>query len=816
MQHKTNRADTILSLICMLIFLFSALMMLTLGSNDSQYLFLNNFQYLILYVIPVWVLMELSFKLNDKAGRIIRWGMPVVFAIGVCVYLFKTNNLEMITYQMNRIVQNYIMEWDMHYQGTVYNIAGSEIYDVNSAIVLVMVISFFVVTWIALLTRKNVVMGIIPFSVMILEHLVGVSPNNISVILLFAGVLLSNAAGWKKVEFIPVKAEKAIASYMWLLCGAFVILLYIVISVIGSPSDEEIDRRCEEMKLVRNKVVEVVTGIDYEKAVFGEDVEAPEGDGVGEGEGDSLGGLIVDGKVTNETPEYEEKTVMTVTLDKRPKNNVYLKGMHARVFDYEEYEFNNDTVNDIKTDLLMSGYSVDSVYEKIISYAQDTFMRNSNNEKVSEYIQLLNGKIDYKVQQNDVLYLPYFVETVGAPAEPKSDVLYVKAEGVDKITSAPMAIWDIDPDYSKWVKNMEKDFKEEWEFWYELQSYKGALYNLVWQLCDDRGETIVDSMWANVENSKRYNKNGNLLVDTKFKENQAGQIVDSRYDNILNDQRLILANEVKEWLATNKKYSLVLDEEADDDNPIGYFITDGDKGYCVHFASAATGLLNSMGVCARYVTGFVATVDKFVEKNGAYEATVLDSDAHAWVEIYLNGIGWVPFEVTGGYSVDERPEPKAAPTPTNTPSKASPTVTPAAKKGGIYKVGSILRGIFKYSGMVIVIVFAVMIIAALVLYILGRSKSRNKLVQAVKRKRTLYAVRSINRRLYKKLRVRGKILKMSPRDDVFEEILKKTFTSVAESEWERYMCIAKAATFSCGIITEEEMEFCYEIYKKCC
>ena len=66
-----------------------------------------------------------------------------------------------------------------------------------------------------------------------------------------------------------------------------------------------------------------------------------------------------------------------------------------------------------------------------------------------------------------------------------------------------------------------------------------------------------------------------------------------------------------------------------------WFLHDSETGYCVHYATAATILLRCLGVPARYVTGYYTDV---------YEnewTTVTSDDAHAWVEIYLNGIGWL-------------------------------------------------------------------------------------------------------------------------------------------------------------------------------
>lgn len=56
-----------------------------------------------------------------------------------------------------------------------------------------------------------------------------------------------------------------------------------------------------------------------------------------------------------------------------------------------------------------------------------------------------------------------------------------------------------------------------------------------------------------------------------------------------------------------------------------------------------------MGVPARYVTGYAVDTDAIKPYKGVYSGKVLDSDAHAWVEIYVNNIGWIPVEMTAGY-----------------------------------------------------------------------------------------------------------------------------------------------------------------------
>jgi hypothetical protein len=75
--------------------------------------------------------------------------------------------------------------------------------------------------------------------------------------------------------------------------------------------------------------------------------------------------------------------------------------------------------------------------------------------------------------------------------------------------------------------------------------------------------------------------------------------------------------------------------------PLVDFLLGDHAGDCQHFASAATLLLRLTGVPARVVVGFATGVPG---PDGRYN--VRDTDAHAWIEVYFQGIGWVAFNPT--------------------------------------------------------------------------------------------------------------------------------------------------------------------------
>jgi hypothetical protein len=76
--------------------------------------------------------------------------------------------------------------------------------------------------------------------------------------------------------------------------------------------------------------------------------------------------------------------------------------------------------------------------------------------------------------------------------------------------------------------------------------------------------------------------------------------------------------------------------------PLVGFVAQTRSGYCQYFAGAMALMLRYLGVPARVAVGF---------SSGTYDAktgvwTVTDHDAHAWVEAWFRGFGWLPFDPT--------------------------------------------------------------------------------------------------------------------------------------------------------------------------
>lgn len=101
------------------------------------------------------------------------------------------------------------------------------------------------------------------------------------------------------------------------------------------------------------------------------------------------------------------------------------------------------------------------------------------------------------------------------------------------------------------------------------------------------------------------------------------------------------------------------------------------SGYCVYYASAMALLCRSLGIPARYVEGFAVGGEREGAVVLASPMTVTNRSAHAWTEIYFEGIGWLPVDPTPSEGLQEvLPEPPVA-TPTPEPEMTTePTTTP--------------------------------------------------------------------------------------------------------------------------------------------
>jgi len=100
------------------------------------------------------------------------------------------------------------------------------------------------------------------------------------------------------------------------------------------------------------------------------------------------------------------------------------------------------------------------------------------------------------------------------------------------------------------------------------------------------------------------------------------------------------------------------------------------RGYCEYYATTMALLLRELGVPTRLAKGFLPG-----DRDPSGHEIVRSANAHAWVEVYFPGYGWVDFDPTGGGIAQDLPLPSGAIVPV-TPRPSFGLVTPGPGESG--------------------------------------------------------------------------------------------------------------------------------------
>ncbi|MDO5015807.1 MAG: transglutaminase domain-containing protein [Eubacteriales bacterium] len=111
---------------------------------------------------------------------------------------------------------------------------------------------------------------------------------------------------------------------------------------------------------------------------------------------------------------------------------------------------------------------------------------------------------------------------------------------------------------------------------------------------------------------------------------------------------------ISQHLETKYQYSLQVAYPDPNLDFLEQFLKDK-EGYCTYFATALTLFARELGMEARYVEGFVVPpVDEGLYPAGssAFTRDVLTDHAHAWSEIYVEGLGWLGIDAIPASALD--------------------------------------------------------------------------------------------------------------------------------------------------------------------
>ena len=303
------------------------------------------------------------------------------------------------------------------------------------------------------------------------------------------------------------------------------------------------------------------------------------------------GSADVNGRLKRDRiPEYTGEPVYRVTTDRAPQAAVYLRGFVGKDYAGDEWKAAGDAgfkrfYREQGMELPKSGRELVNLVYEAFGQSEEGFIR----------IEELGGKGSYS------LY-PYGAE----------------------MTQKDRVRWD----------GSARRRGSSYEFPYHVPDSSFAATGIT-------GESVeLERNYRSYvyENFLEYPA-GQLPELTTFLEESGFRRADL-YDSVY---------DVLTYLQKTATYNLKVESTPRGKDFVEYFLFESHEGYCAHFASAAVLMLRYLGVPARYATGYSVSASEFSGMaGGEYMAVARDRQAHAWAEVYLDGVGWIPVEVTPG------------------------------------------------------------------------------------------------------------------------------------------------------------------------
>ena len=541
--------------------------------------------------------------------------------------------------------------------------------------------------------------------------------------------------------------------------------------------------------------------------------------------------LVKKQTINNARPEYNDKKILKIRADKLPQGNLYLQEFYGENYENNTWTFSNKDfskaceehgISEQQAAMELASSIYRRYYGNLGEYYRDLLgvPFNYNGEEIFKNYEVMGFQTDYLSLLSSTMLLPYGMDVQGISGIKFMRDAIAQKSGLKQSTT-----------YQGWDTN---------EFDINALAFLGTLEDddvQFWEWYNDYAKEHYLDYPKYVKNSPAFDYAEAMADGWKYGGMTENEL---RYLSVVAVQSILTG--------PNSTYTWDLDELESGEDPIKHFLENTRKGYCIHYASAGVMLLRSLGVPARYASGYVVKPASFVlQEDGSYVAEVIDRNGHAWAEVYYEGIGWVPIEVTPGYSsssenlpalqeqnqqklddyqesseseeetssseeTEETPEPEETETPQETPDAEESSEQEEDKKPGSGSGegdGDSWNGAF-----VAVIVLAGLTVVGIVLIIVGsKVAGEMRLDRAMVGKYYKAATLMINRKVYHMVKGKGKLVKKARTDKEFERTLTEVLGAEQVSEVAEYMRIVRAAAFSNETISKNECLFVWHVYK---
>ena len=360
--------------------------------------------------------------------------------------------------------------------------------------------------------------------------------------------------------------------------------------------------------------------------------------------------------------KYKDVTDLTVTFDQKIDGAVYLKDYTGSLYDVDQWLALPD---EAYSSQIFKDFEKYSIYPQDMPYQFNHAMDLNNSEDVNIWI---NSKL-----KGNRSFAPYGTASTGIlKYNHDSDVSSKKpSQNEYSYKFKPLSNESIVMLLGQPVRyTYTPDYISDYEWRQTLTSYckeHDMLNDSGFISIDSELPSRVDYSYENPENIMAMilqDEYEDFVFENYLKLPDTAEMaeVKAEYENVLrNGSKNLTAaetfgvlNAIRDEIANNVTYTLDPGRTPNNRDFVNYFLLENHKGYCTHYASAGVVLARMAGIPARYATGYVIVGDDFnstsKNPNGSYTIQVKDNRSHAWIEVYIRGYGWVPYECTAGYT----------------------------------------------------------------------------------------------------------------------------------------------------------------------
>ncbi len=542
--------------------------------------------YLLLISLTVTVVAGIG-----KRFRTLPWiAAALLAAAGLC-------SLETFVEGGRELANPVLRSWSKYYRTTLWQYKLGEESGLEPTLFYLALWLAFGFIWAMQKEGRRILLAAPPAALFMLGLLIGKGPDVGACLYLLTGLLPALALAGN-IGVLEEKAELAGTCFTAVILAAGFILFALLRNGMTTQIFKEHDTLLAFQKNIEQNVMDFFAEIPGGFSIFG--------------------GNSDDGVITNRSPHYTGKEMFWVTVDEKPKIKYYFRGFVGDT--YENGRWSPVSEEAFAEKVSKWGYTKGDAGRILLNmssdYAGQVFQTAADSNLQSRPVTM---EILYSDDCGEYAFLPYFTNLLAH----EMDALTVEADAVVRkpkelghipVYTAEMTSYDAQRDVLLWRENEQAKLVEEYE--------------------EEVKRTYTEVPKAGVGRILR-------LADAWAKQGFGVEKYDINY--------AIPIRKVTEELAERTEYSRSLGRVPRGTDVVENFLFDSKEGFCVHYASAAALLLRRLGVPARYVSGYAAEPGDFSENaDGSYSAVIKDEMGHAWVEVYMRGLGWIPVEVTKG------------------------------------------------------------------------------------------------------------------------------------------------------------------------